>query len=145
MSATLYQLAPGNFHVLVSDIMSSAGCGSGTRFSSELMTNNRLLSLYDCSVHLISFGSVDIDQLTCHTASCRPHPHVFFSCNGTIGVLLSERGPSPLITCCCCFYISFFTCVAASTCLSRSPCTSLPGLLLVASFHSKTYLLQIKS
>ena len=105
MSATLYQLAPGNFHVLVSDIMSSAGCGSGTRFSSELMTNNRLLSLYDCSVHLISFGSADIDQLTCHTASCRPHPHACFSCNGTIGVLLSERGPSPLITCCCCFYI----------------------------------------
>ena len=85
--------------------MSSAGCGSGTRFSSELMTNNRLLSLYDCSVHLISFGSADIDQLTCHTASCRPHPHACFSCNGTIGVLLSERGPSPLITCCCCFYI----------------------------------------
>ena len=97
MSATLYQLAPGNFHVLVSDIMSSAGCGSGTRFSSELMTNNRLLSLYDCSVHLISFGSADIDQLTCHTASCRPHPHACFSCNGTIGVLLSERGPSPLL------------------------------------------------
>ena len=99
-----YQPAPANFHVPVSDIMSSAGCGSGTRFSSELMTNTRLLSLYDCSVHLISFGSADIDQLTCHTASCRPHPHACFSCNGTIGVLLSERGPSPLLTCCCCFY-----------------------------------------
>ena len=73
--------------------------------SSELRTNNRLLSLYDCSVRLIGFGSADIDPLTCRTASCRPHPYACFSCNGTIGVLLSERGPSPLITCCCCFYI----------------------------------------
>ena len=84
--------------------MSSAGCGSGTRFSSELMTNNRLLSLYDWSVHLISFGSADIDPLTCRIASCRPHPYVCLSCNGTIGVLLSELAPSPLLTCCCCFY-----------------------------------------
>ena len=84
--------------------MSSAGCGSGTRFLFELTTNNRLLSLYDCSVRLIGFGSADIEPLTCRTASCRPHPYACFSWNGRIGVLLSELAPSPLLSCRCCFY-----------------------------------------
>ena len=78
-------------------VMSSAGCGSGTRFLFELMTNNRLLSLYDCSVHLMSFGSADIDPLTCRTASCRPHPYACFSWNGRIGVLLSELARPPYL------------------------------------------------